>query len=233
MYELRHLRAELSAIAAAVLAAPFGRVFCEDTLDDPEARGVPVVFVHGLFGSRVHFSALRTSLQVHGIRRFATFCYRPRFDYQALAEELGGFIDGLCDRTGEPAVDVVGHSLGGLVSRFLVENRGRRRVPRLLTLGSPYYGGRFPACEPPIFAASDLLVSPPVTKAARRWIVVPNCGHLSLLYRPAVHRRIAAYLHDRRTCTANHLPRGCGLRRVPAAPLRTSISPPPGGTGDP
>jgi hypothetical protein len=193
MYSLRHFRAELEAFASAALTAPLGRYLCGDTLDRQDGDGRPVVFVHGLLGSRVHFRHLRGALQLRGIRRFATFCYGPRIDYRTLASELGVFIDDVCKRTGEPTLDVIGHSLGGLVSRYLVETGGGGKIRRLVTLGSPYYGHRFPSRELPIFAAEDLLIGAP-EKSARRCVIIPDCGHLGLLHRPDVHQRIAAHL---------------------------------------
>ncbi|GAA3049264.1 hypothetical protein GCM10020000_32230 [Streptomyces olivoverticillatus] len=47
----------------------------------------------------------------------------------------------VCERTGQPQVDVVGHSLGGLVARYYIQRMGGdARVRTLVTLGTPHGG---------------------------------------------------------------------------------------------
>jgi pimeloyl-ACP methyl ester carboxylesterase len=196
MSAFRHL-GELRSFAAAALAAPLGRYLCGDTIEAEGAAGPPVVLVHGLLGNRLHFRSLRKALARRGIGRFATFTYRPRIDHHGLAEELGAFIERVCDATGEARVDVVGHSLGGLVSRYLLESGGGARIRCLVTLGSPYYGCRFPGRELAIFAADDALIALPREFDARRCVVVADCGHMGLLDCPEVHERIADHLSAR------------------------------------
>ena len=67
---------------------------------------------------------------------------------------------------------------------------------RLVTLGSPHYTNRIPLQELAIFAANDLLVTvpDPVYGPHGRIRVVPECGHLGLLYHPTVLREVARYL---------------------------------------
>src|SRR5262249_43958684 len=110
---------------------------------------------------------------------------------QRLAPRLAGRMEEVCRDTGAPRVDVVGHSLGGLVARHLVELGDGSRIRRLVTLGSPYYSERRPARELAIFATYDPLVPPP---AAGRGRVVEDCGHLSLLGHPAVLHAVARFL---------------------------------------
>src|SRR5690606_38097343 len=48
-----------------------------------------------------------------------------------------------CERTGSRQVDVVGHSLGGLIARYYVQRLGGDgRVRTLVTLGTPHSGTR-------------------------------------------------------------------------------------------
>ncbi|GFN06489.1 hypothetical protein Smic_50450 [Streptomyces microflavus] len=47
----------------------------------------------------------------------------------------------ICARTGQREVDIVGHSLGGLIARYYVQRLGGdRRVRTLVTLGTPHGG---------------------------------------------------------------------------------------------
>jgi pimeloyl-ACP methyl ester carboxylesterase len=196
MMTLRSAGSELRALASAALALPLRVVLPTVSVDPTAPHPTPVVFVHGLLGDRTNFLALGRHLGECGVRSFAHFGYPPRLDYQRLAARLGREIDTLCEAAGVAAVDVVGHSLGGLVGRYLVDTQERIRVRRLVTLGAPYYAGCMPASELAVFAADDPLI--PVPRASDglrgRVVVVPECGHLGLLYEPTVLRTVADFL---------------------------------------
>src|SRR5262245_35512129 len=145
---------------------------------------------------RSNFLVLRSFLASRGVRNFASFSYPPRIDYQRLVPRLARRIEGVCRDTGAPRVDVVGHSLGGLVERHLVELGDGSRVRRLVTLGSPYYSERRPARELAIFATHDPLVPPPADGRGRV-VVVGDCGPLGLLQHPAVLHAVARFLRMR------------------------------------
>jgi hypothetical protein len=78
---VRVLGSELSALAGVVGSLPW-RSLVRDTLDARDVHPVPVVFVHGLLGDPTNFAGLRRHLEQHGIRRFSSFAYGPRIDYQ-------------------------------------------------------------------------------------------------------------------------------------------------------
>lgn len=62
-------------------------------------------------------------------------------DIRTAAELLGRHIEEICERTGSERVDVVGHSLGGLIARYYVQRLGGDlRVRTLVTLGTPHTG---------------------------------------------------------------------------------------------
>jgi pimeloyl-ACP methyl ester carboxylesterase len=190
----RMIGGEIAALGTVALSMPFRWLALDEHLDRAgSGEPPPVVFVHGLLGDPTNFIVLRGAL---GGRSFASFSYSPRLHYQALAGELGRFIEGVCAATGAARVDLVGHSLGGLVARYLVETGGRRLVRRLVTLGAPYYTTEFPQNELAIFAGEDPIVAAPDAVAARpdRVCVIPDCGHIALLYHPTVLQAVAAYL---------------------------------------
>jgi pimeloyl-ACP methyl ester carboxylesterase len=168
------------------------------------AHATPVVFVHGLLGDPSNFLVLRTFLSRLGIRSFASFSYAPRLDYQTMAPRLGEMIERVCRETGSPRVDVVGHSLGGLIARYLVELGDGSRVRRLVTLGSPYYSDRRPLREHAVFAANDVFVTVPAT-AGRRVVIVRDCGHWNLLRHAEVLRAVGRVLRPT-TTLAPHTP---------------------------
>src|SRR5262245_29606461 len=171
---------ELAAFASFAAALPW-RALASDTLAETDKHPVPVVFVHGILGHATNFAALRQDLSRRGIRRFSSFSYRPRLDYQRLASELGSHIEDVCRTTGAAQVDLVGHSLGGLAARYFVQTGGSARVRRLVTLGTPYLAHANPRQELAIFGAADPIVPPPADRARRHMLVVDGCGHLGLL----------------------------------------------------
>jgi pimeloyl-ACP methyl ester carboxylesterase len=184
---------ELAALAQMVVALPL-RSLAAHTLDDVDDHPVPVVLVHGILGDPTNFSALRRHLARHGIRRFSSFAYRPRLDYQRIARDLAAHIDRVRRETGAAQVDVIGHSLGGLVARYFTQTDGARAVRRLVTLGTPYLAHPNPPQELAVFAADDALVPPPSDGARRRMRVVPCCGHLGLLCDPRALAAVVRHL---------------------------------------
>ena len=118
---------ELFALVRVVGALSW-RSSAADTLDHTDSHPVPVVLVHGFLGDATNFANLRRHLCGHGNRRFSCFGYRPRLDYQRLARRLGEHVAAVCRDTGATQVDVIAHSLGGLVARYFVQTDGRRSV---------------------------------------------------------------------------------------------------------
>jgi triacylglycerol lipase len=112
---------------------------------DPLAARIPVVLVHGLVDNRSIFAVMRRSLRRRGFAQVCTWNYSPRQrDVESAAAALGAYIERICHETGYDRVHVVGHSLGGLVARYLVQRLGGdRRVESLVTLGTPHAGTRW------------------------------------------------------------------------------------------
>jgi pimeloyl-ACP methyl ester carboxylesterase len=110
----------------------------------PTEAKPPVVLLHGFIDNRSVFVLLRRSLAQHGRQQIESLNYSPlTCDIRAAAELLGRHIEGICERTGSERVDVVGHSLGGLIARYYVQCLGGdARVRTLVTLGTPHSGTR-------------------------------------------------------------------------------------------
>ena len=203
MLNLRVVGTEVSALSAAALSMPLRLVVSRERFDPAEAHRTPVVMIHGFLGDPTNFLVLRSYLAGSGIRNFATFAYPPRIDYPRLAARLGREIVGFCLSTGASEVDLVGHSLGGLVARYLVEMMPEVPVRRLVTLGSPYFASPLPPQELAVFAAQDPFIVPPhpVFGPHARHVasggsvfIVPDCGHWGLLYHPAAMREVTTFL---------------------------------------
>ncbi|MEU5973504.1 alpha/beta fold hydrolase [Streptomyces sp. NPDC047315] len=157
---LRATAFELAILAGHLLLYPSGLTAertTEDTAppkapaarsgsDEPGAAAVtgprPVIMLHGLVDNRSVFVLLRRFLARHGWSRLECLNYSPlTCDIRAAADLLGRHVEEICARTGREDVDVVGHSLGGLIARYYVQRLGGdRRVRTLVTLGTPHSG---------------------------------------------------------------------------------------------
>lgn len=101
----------------------------------------PVLLVPGYGGGRGALQGLADRLAAAG--RDATVIELPgdgTGDLNASADALDAAVTAALERTGAPAVDVVGYSAGGLVARLWVADGGAGSVRRVLTLGSPHHG---------------------------------------------------------------------------------------------
>ncbi len=113
------------------------------TLPPHPADGTaPALLLHGFADNRSVFVLLRRALAQDGRREVRCLNFSPlTLDIRAAAELLGRRVEEICARTGHPRLDVVGHSLGGLIARYYVQRLGGdRRVRTLVTLGTPHAG---------------------------------------------------------------------------------------------
>jgi pimeloyl-ACP methyl ester carboxylesterase len=111
---------------------------------DVAAAGVPIVLVHGWVDNRSIFTLLRRQLVRRGFGDVVTMGYSVlTYDVPGAAARLGELVERVCDETGYDTVNVVGHSMGGLVARYYVQRLGGdARVDTLATLGTPHAGTR-------------------------------------------------------------------------------------------
>ncbi|WP_269853663.1 esterase/lipase family protein [Streptomyces sp. RPT161] len=104
----------------------------------------PVLLLHGFVDNRSVFALLSRSLRRHGWTTVQALNYSPLTgDVRDAAALLGQQVERLCELTGHQRIDIVGHSLGGLVARYYVQRLGGdARVRTLITLGTPHSGTR-------------------------------------------------------------------------------------------
>lgn len=162
---LRGLAVEVAWLAAHALLYPWGvaaqhprpsRYYRTDALPpmqrslliaDMAAATTPIVLVHGAADNRSAFALLARELRnrgfflVHGVNYGMLAAFTG--DVPTAAERLRAEIEQVCEITGADQVQVVGHSLGGLIARYYVQRMGGdERVRTLVTLGTPHQGTR-------------------------------------------------------------------------------------------
>lgn len=97
-----------------------------------------VVFVHGYGAAGPVFEPLRARVESRLGLPTLDFTYPSSEGFEAIATRLAERLDGLPSQT---RLDLVGHSLGGLLSRWYVQELGGApRVDRLVTLATPHAG---------------------------------------------------------------------------------------------
>jgi pimeloyl-ACP methyl ester carboxylesterase len=134
----KHL-AQLPVMGLSMLA-PRGAAV--EPLPDDGHR--PVVLVHGLAGHPGNFLALRQYLALKGRRRVYAIDFGSAESLELMAAMLRDFVDAVVARNGldaEARIDIVAHSMGGLVTRLALEDRAlAARVACVITLASPHSG---------------------------------------------------------------------------------------------
>lgn len=97
-----------------------------------------VVFVHGYLANRASFYPMMAFLRLAGVKQFLQFNYVADRGIEKAAIELKEFIK---TRVKGGEIDLVCHSLGGLISEvYLRELGGARRVDQCITIGTPHAG---------------------------------------------------------------------------------------------
>ena len=181
-----------------------------------------VVMVHGFLASAGVFRPLRLRLERDAGARVATFTHAPCVGIRRIAQRLSKLVD----RIPEGArITIVGHSLGGVVARWYVQEMGgHSRVARTVSLASPFRGVDVPqllvgadlhersellrrlrshahVCGVPhtsVVAASDTVVVGIETACLGFGdvVVIPNRGHNGILF----DQRVAQLVMDRMGC---------------------------------
>ena len=97
-----------------------------------------VVLLHGFFASAGAFRPMRARLESETGAHVATFTHAPGQSVRAIARSLARLVDKIPQTS---RVHVVGHSLGGIVARWYVQELGgHARVTQTISLGSPFGG---------------------------------------------------------------------------------------------
>lgn len=102
-----------------------------------EARRV-VVFVHGYGAAGAVFEPLRAEVERALGVPTVDFTYRSISSFAQITADLASLLDRVAEGR---RLDIVGHSLGGLLTRWYAqEMNGARHIDRILTLATPHAG---------------------------------------------------------------------------------------------
>lgn len=102
----------------------------------------PVILVHGYTQNRADFVYLSRFLRGRGIGPIYGFNYFSFADIRTSGKRLARFVERVSKESGAEDVDLVCHSMGGLVARHCIRLEPGK-VRRCVTIASPHSGVRF------------------------------------------------------------------------------------------
>jgi pimeloyl-ACP methyl ester carboxylesterase len=133
---------EVLAVAMSWPLMALHRLVIRDPL--PASGQLPVILVHGVLVNDGVWFTLRRHLARHAVNAVYTVNYGPPYgDIEHFADQLGAKIEAVCAATGAARVFLVCHSMGGLVARAYLRQRGPARIERIITIGTPHHGSVF------------------------------------------------------------------------------------------
>jgi len=147
------------------------------------AGRTPVVFVHGLYHNHTAWCLYLRWFRKWGWEHLKTVKLKGKFrSIQDYRQILDGQIDQVLSQTGSTKVDLVGHSMGGLVIRsYLTGDDAKTKVRRVVTLGSPHQGSKLA-----VFgvgrAVKEMVPNSAFLDDLNRTIQMPQQGHFYTIY---------------------------------------------------
>jgi pimeloyl-ACP methyl ester carboxylesterase len=101
----------------------------------------PVIVIHGYAMNRANFIPMAKRLAAAGLGPVIGFEYWSLGKVVDAAKRLTTLVTDVCKRTGAASVDIIGHSMGGVIARyFVLKLSGDQRVTHLITIGAPHAG---------------------------------------------------------------------------------------------
>ena len=136
---------EAFSVARCVVAYPQGFVNAGLRAGKPsgdQSLDTPVLLIHGYGHNASAWLMLRKALKQAGFTSVHTMNYNPlSHDIPQIAKQLSDRVETIRGLTGADKVNIVGHSLGGVVTRWYVQEcDGDLRVNTAITLSSPHKG---------------------------------------------------------------------------------------------
>jgi pimeloyl-ACP methyl ester carboxylesterase len=137
-----------------------------------------VVLVHGFMATAGCFRPLKRRIEAETRARVASFSHVPGASVHAIALRLATLVSAL--PTGA-RIHLVGHSLGGLVARYYVQELGgHARAVQTISLGTPF-GGAKSAARFPYFVGRDLAPGAPLLERLKARASTCTVPHTSIV----------------------------------------------------
>lgn len=137
-----------------------------------------VVLVHGFFASAGVWRPMKRALAQATGAKVASFTHAPGAGIDRIARSLANIVERIPRGC---RVHLVGHSLGGLVVRWYVQELGgHERVAQTISLGSPF-GGTERARPFPFLVGRELCRTSPVLARLRSRAHEHDVPHMSLV----------------------------------------------------
>ncbi len=102
-----------------------------------------IVFVHGYGGSRGNFLPMQAYFRLRGYANTISIGFHDTSRIESMADELKSTLRSLILRNQLPtqSIEIVAHSLGGIISRVMLEDKDLRPyIHNLVTLATPHSG---------------------------------------------------------------------------------------------
>jgi triacylglycerol esterase/lipase EstA (alpha/beta hydrolase family) len=139
---LRLILVEAWSIFLAVCAYPFGFLPRKPQTLMKVAQKRPVLLLHGLFHNRAVWFLMKQRLDQCGFP-VVTINLPPYETVETLARRIATAVEETLVTYDAEQVDIVGHSMGGLLARYYIEFiGGDKRVNHCILLGAPNAGSK-------------------------------------------------------------------------------------------
>jgi triacylglycerol esterase/lipase EstA (alpha/beta hydrolase family) len=114
----------------------------EVNLERSDERAPPVLLIHGFLGTRGSMYPLERRLLEDGLTVFSfNLGALNARDIRASAFQIHRKIESILTQTSVERLDIVGHSMGGLIGLYYVKKLGgHQRVRKLIMMGTPING---------------------------------------------------------------------------------------------
>lgn len=144
MAVLRGVAGEIASVVTHLVRYPtaIGRQWVAPADGLSPGHCEPIVLVPGLADNFAVFTGLRRALDGCGAGPVVSYGYSPLLgDVRSAATDLARHVEQVCAVTGARRVNLVGHSLGGLIARYYVQRLGgHSRVRSVVTVATPHRG---------------------------------------------------------------------------------------------
>ncbi len=133
---------ETACLLLTILLRPFGWFHSRLQATEQGTRP-PVILLHGLLQNRSCLFWLQYRLNAAGYQQVVSISTPPWRDLETLTEELAKKVAEIRIKLKADKVLLIGHSMGGMIARNYVQNRGGAAyVQGMVTLGTPHHGSK-------------------------------------------------------------------------------------------